>query len=153
MNPPVFQICRHVITCDDRQAVLTTTMVLLTTGSFCWVCDFLDFENRSIIEGDMTKNVQVGKNALLEAWSIATLGLPHKGSPARYWLYCPVFKMFSSHSPCVPIFLYSLVFLTRLVSKWAIQPVAVHRGVMMADTLSFNAKIGVVDFWVKYEMV
>ncbi len=24
--------------------------------------------------------------------------------------------------------------------------VAVHRGVMMADTLSFNAKIGVVDF-------
>ncbi len=26
--------------------------------------------------------------------------------------------------------------------------VAVHRGVMMADTLSFNAKIGVVNFWV-----
>ncbi len=25
-------------------------------------------------------------------------------------------------------------------------PVAVHRGVMMADTLSFNAKIGVVNF-------
>ncbi len=24
--------------------------------------------------------------------------------------------------------------------------VAVHRGVMMADTLSFNAKIGLVDF-------
>ncbi len=25
-------------------------------------------------------------------------------------------------------------------------PAAVHRGVMMADTLSFNAKIGVVNF-------
>ncbi len=57
----VFQICRHVVTCDDRQAVLTTTIIILTTGSFCWACDFLNFENRSIIEGDMAKNVQVGK--------------------------------------------------------------------------------------------
>ncbi len=31
--------------------------------------------------------------------------------------------------------------------------VAVHRGVMMADTLSFNAKIGVVDFWVFFSLI
>ncbi len=31
-------------------------------------------------------------------------------------------------------------------SVFNIMSVAVHRGVMMADTLSFNAKIGVVDF-------
>ena len=62
----VFQICRHVVSCDDRQALLTTTMILLTTGSFCLVCDFLNnFENRTIIDGDMTQNVQVGKQILV----------------------------------------------------------------------------------------
>ncbi len=34
---PVFLFCRHVITCDDRQAVLTTAMIFLTTGSFSCV--------------------------------------------------------------------------------------------------------------------
>ena len=28
----VFKICYHVVTCDDRQVVLTTSIVLLTTG-------------------------------------------------------------------------------------------------------------------------
>ena len=49
----VFLFCRHVVTCDDRQAVLTTVMIFLTTGSFSCVCQFLNFENRPIIEGDM----------------------------------------------------------------------------------------------------
>ena len=30
----VFLFCRHVVTGDDRQAILTTTMIFLTTGSF-----------------------------------------------------------------------------------------------------------------------
>ena len=65
----VFQISRNVVTCDDRQAVLTTTMILLTTGSFCWVCDFLSFENRTMIEADMTKNVPSGQNTF-DTWNI-----------------------------------------------------------------------------------
>ncbi len=43
----VFLFCRHVVTCDDRQAVLTTAMIFLTTGSFSCACQFLNFENRT----------------------------------------------------------------------------------------------------------
>ncbi len=41
-----------------------------------------------------------------------------------------------------PLNLATICYTTSLTSL----TVAVHRGVMMADTLSFNAKIGVVDF-------
>ncbi len=52
----VFLFCRHVVTCDDRQAVLTTVLIFLK-GSFSCVCQFLNFENQTIIGGDMAKNI------------------------------------------------------------------------------------------------
>ncbi len=61
LHDAVFLFCRHVVTCDDRQAVLTTAMIFLTTGSFSCACHFLNFENRTIIEGDMAKNVSESK--------------------------------------------------------------------------------------------
>ena len=46
---------------DDRQAVLTTAMIWLTTGSLSSVCHFLNFKNRTITGWDMAKNVPEGK--------------------------------------------------------------------------------------------
>ncbi len=56
--PAVFLFCRHVVTGDDRQNFLTTIMIFLTTSSFSWACQFLNFENRTIIKGDIGKNVK-----------------------------------------------------------------------------------------------
>ena len=46
----VFLFCRHVVICDDRQAVLTTAMIFLTTGSIkhlwgrrCAICEPPDY--------------------------------------------------------------------------------------------------------------
>ena len=51
----VSQICRHVVTCDENHHNTDNRLFLLSMGPF-------NFENRTIIEGDMTRNVQVGKD-------------------------------------------------------------------------------------------
>ena len=63
----VFPYCRHVVTCDDRQVVLTTVMIFVTTGPFSCVGKFSNFENRTIFEGD---TVRPGKSAPIGSQTI-----------------------------------------------------------------------------------
>ncbi len=69
----------YLLTMQCSKSVVMSSHV--TTGKLFWrqpwyywrqalsaeyIYNFLNFENRTIIDGDMAKNVQVGKNTLLE---------------------------------------------------------------------------------------
>ena len=108
----VFLFCRHVVTGDDRQDFLTTILIFLTTGSFSWVCQFLNGVNRTIIKEVILQklNQSCHQNAPLPSTISRQLSTPPVGCSFMLALKLVVQWNIPKITPRVEVHTWNLLF-------------------------------------------